>query len=176
MMTVVQRLELARRIGMVIENDGVELGTGGRQLRLQLGEFLGGNDTARELIVRDYHANRQPPSRVQVQTTFAELDALSDDELLDLPALAAVFGYPAAAEAQNSAVTRGAIGCWPISPDCSSPMPICRCGHSEHCRACWRPTSATYERWRASAPAVWARHVREGLIQLAESAIADRLA
>lgn len=62
-MTVVQRLELVRRIGLVIDYDVVELGTDGRQLRLQLDELLGGNDTARELIVRDYHANPEPPSK-----------------------------------------------------------------------------------------------------------------
>ena len=62
-MTVVQRLELVRRIGLVIDYDVVELGTDGRQLRLQLEELLGGNDTARELIVRDYHANPEPPVR-----------------------------------------------------------------------------------------------------------------
>src|SRR6202000_211097 len=55
-MSVVQRHEMVRRIGLVIDDDAVELGTDGRQLRLQLEELLGGNDTARELIVRDYHA------------------------------------------------------------------------------------------------------------------------
>ncbi|HZE18198.1 MAG TPA: DNA integrity scanning diadenylate cyclase DisA, partial [Mycobacterium sp.] len=64
-MTVVQRLELVRRIGLVIDNDAVELGTDGRQLRLQLEELLGGNDVDRELIVRDYHANPEPPSTAQ---------------------------------------------------------------------------------------------------------------
>src|SRR5271154_853236 len=76
-MTVVQRLELVRRIGLAIDSDVVELGTDGRQLRLQLEELLGGNDTARELIVRDYHASPEPPSRAQVVSTLAELDSLS---------------------------------------------------------------------------------------------------
>ena len=61
-MTVVQRLELVRRIGLEIDYDVVELGTDGRQLRLQLEELLGGNEAARELIVRDYHANPEPLS------------------------------------------------------------------------------------------------------------------
>ena len=43
-MTVVQRLELVRRLGLAIDYDCVELGTDGRQLRLQLEELLGGND------------------------------------------------------------------------------------------------------------------------------------
>lgn len=104
-MTVVQRLELVRRIGLVIDYDVVELGTDGRQLRLQLDELLGGNDTARELIVRDYHANPEPPSTGQINATLDELDALSDGDLLDFTALAKVFGYPTTTEAQDSALS-----------------------------------------------------------------------
>src|ERR1700739_762335 len=59
-MTVVQRLELVRRIGLAIDSDCIELGTDGRQLRLQLEELLGGSDIARGLIVRDYHASPEP--------------------------------------------------------------------------------------------------------------------
>ena len=61
-MTVVQRLEMVRRISLEIDSDVVELGTDGRQLKLQLEELVGDNDTARELIVRDYHANPDPPT------------------------------------------------------------------------------------------------------------------
>ena len=65
-MTVVQRLEMVRRISLEIDSDVVELGTDGRQLKLQLEELVGDNDTARELIVRDYHANPDPPTAAQV--------------------------------------------------------------------------------------------------------------
>ncbi len=118
-MTVVQRLELVRRIGLVIDYDVVELGTDGRQLRLQLDELLGGNDTARELIVRDYHANPEPPSTGQINATLDELDALSDGDLLDFTALAKVFGYPTTTEAQDSTLSpRGyrAMGRYPPAP------------------------------------------------------------
>src|SRR6202012_381565 len=104
-MTVVQRHELVRRIGLVIDDDAVELGTDGRQLRLQLEELLGGNDTDRELIVRDYHASPEPPAKAQIAATLDELDALSDTELLELTALAKVFGYPTTTEAQDSALS-----------------------------------------------------------------------
>ena len=67
-MTVVQRLEMVRRISLEIDADVVELGTDGRQLKLQLEELVGDNDTARELIVRDYHANPDPPTPAQVTT------------------------------------------------------------------------------------------------------------
>ena len=74
-MTVVQRLELVRRIGLELDYEVVELGTDGRQLRLQLEELLGGNDAARELIVRDYHANPEPLSKAEVAATLDELDS-----------------------------------------------------------------------------------------------------
>ena len=82
-MTVVQRLESVRRIGVDLDHEVVELGTDGRQLRLQLDELLGGNDAARELIVRDYHANPEPLSKAEVAATLDELDAMSDADLLD---------------------------------------------------------------------------------------------
>src|SRR6516225_387129 len=104
-MTVVQRLEMVRRISLEIDEHVVELGTDGRQLKLQLEELVGGNDVARELIVRDYHANPEPPSPAQVTATLDELDSLSDNELLDFTALARVFGYPSTMEAQDSAMS-----------------------------------------------------------------------
>ncbi len=73
-MTVVQRLEMVRRISLEIDSDVVELGTDGRQLKLQLEELVGDNDTARELIVRDYHANPEAPTAAQVSATLEELD------------------------------------------------------------------------------------------------------
>src|SRR6201999_2651249 len=104
-MTVVQRLELVRRIGLVIDYDAVELGTDGRQLRLQLEELLGGVDIGRELTVRDYHSSPEPLSEAQMIATLDELGALSDTELLDFTTLAKVFGYPTTVEAQDSAVS-----------------------------------------------------------------------
>src|SRR5699024_9583752 len=104
-LTVVQRLELVRRIGLVIDYDVVELGTDGRQLRLQLDELLGGNDTDRELMVRDYHANPELLSKLELAATLEDLDALSDTELLDFTMLAAAFGYPSTAEAQDSGMS-----------------------------------------------------------------------
>src|SRR5271169_2612129 len=97
-MTVVQRLELVRRIGLELDYEVVELGTDGRQLRLQLEELLGGNDAARELIVRDYHANPEPLSKEQITATLDELDELSDTELVDFTVLAKVFGFPSTDE------------------------------------------------------------------------------
>ncbi|MGH3522755.1 MAG: DNA integrity scanning diadenylate cyclase DisA, partial [Mycobacterium sp.] len=173
-MTVVQRLELVRRIGAVIDYDVVELGTDGRQLKLQLGELLGDNDTARELIVRDYHANAQPPSKVQVQATLDELDALSDTELLDLTTLAAVFGHPSTTEAQDFAVSpRGyrALAHIPGLQFAHADLLVRAFGTLQGLLAATAADLQSVE----GIGAMWARHVREGLSQLAESTISDRL-
>ncbi len=173
-MTVVQRLEMVRRIGLEIDYDTVELGTDGRQLRLQLEELLGGNDTARELIVRDYHANPDPPSKAQIAATLAELDGLSDTELLDFTALSRVFGYPSTAEAQDSALSaRGyrAMAGIPRLQFAHVDLLVRRFGSLQGLLA----ASATDLQSVDGIGAMWARHVREGLSQLAESTIADRL-
>lgn len=172
-MTVVQRLELVRRIGLVIDYDVVELGTDGRQLRLQLDELLGGNDTARELIVRDYHANPEPPSTGQINATLDELDALSDGDLLDFTALAKVFGYPTTTEAQDSTLS-------PRGYRAMAGIPRLQFAHAD---LLVRAFGTLQGLLAASAGdlqsvdgigAMWARHVREGLSQLAESTISDQ--
>lgn len=173
-MTVAQRLELVRRIGLEIDYDALELGTDGRQLRLQLEELLGGNDTALELIVRDYHANPDPPSKNQVSATLTELDALSDTELLDFTALSRVFGYPSTAEAQDSALSaRGyrAMAGIPRLQFAHVDLLVRRFGSLQGLLA----ASAADLQSVDGIGAMWARHVREGLSQLAESTITDRL-
>lgn len=172
--TVVQRMEMVRRIGLEIDNDAVELGTDGRQLRLQLEELLGGTDTARELIVRDYHAHPEAPSKAQVNSTLEALDALSDTDLLDFTALARVFGYPTTLEAQDSAMSsRGyrAMAGIPRLQFAHVDLLVRSFGSLQGLLA----ASATDLQSVDGIGAMWARHVREGLSQLAESTIADRL-
>ena len=98
-LTVVQRLEMVRRISVEIEQDVLELGTDGRQLALQLEELVGDHEFARQLLVRDYLAAPEPPSGQTIDETLEAIDALTDVDLLDLTTLAQVFGYPANIEA-----------------------------------------------------------------------------
>ena len=174
-MTVVQRLEMVRRISLEIDADVVELGTDGRQLKLQLEELVGDNDTARELIVRDYHANPDPPTAAQVSATLEELDGLSDTELLDFTTLARVFGYPSTPEAQDSAMSsRGyrAMAGIPRLQFAHVDLLVRSFGSLQGLLA----ASASDLQSVEGIGSMWARHIREGLSQLAESTIADRLA
>ena len=174
-MTVVQRLEMVRRISLEIEEHVVELGTDGRQLKLQLEELVGGTDVARQLIVRDYHASPEPPSGSQVASALDELDQLSDAELLDLTALSKVFGYPSNTEAQDSAMaSRGyrAMAGIPRLQFAHVDLLVHSFGSLQGLLA----ASAGDLQKVDGIGELWARHIREGLSQLAESTIADGLA
>ena len=60
--SVVQRLEMVRRIADEIAGYVVELGTDGRLLALQLDELMAGVDADRILVIRDYlPSGRQGP-------------------------------------------------------------------------------------------------------------------
>lgn len=88
--SVLQRLEMVRRISDEIEQYVVELGIDGRLIRLQLEELTGGVDRERELVIRDYiraaDASRTPGE------VLAALAALDSTELLDLGAVARSLG------------------------------------------------------------------------------------
>ena len=103
--TVVQRLEMVRRISTEIDEDVLELGTDGRQLALQLGELVGDNEHARKLIVRDYLAAPAAPTTIAVNSALLALEDASDVDLLDLTTIAAILGYPATIEGLELSMT-----------------------------------------------------------------------
>ncbi len=88
--SVLQRLEMVRRISTEIEQYAVELGIDGRLVGLQLEELTGGIGRDRELVIRDYaaaaEAIREPAA---VLESLADLDGA---ELLDLTSVARCLG------------------------------------------------------------------------------------
>ncbi len=97
-MTVSQRLERVRRIAGEIDGYVIELGTDGRLLRLQLEELMAGVEGERGLVVRDYLVPAGVKAR-GMDDVLEELDALSDEDLLDVSTVARAFGYPGSGDA-----------------------------------------------------------------------------
>lgn len=103
-MTVVQRLEMVRRISVEIEHDVVRLGVDGRQIALQLKELLGDTEGERRLIVLDYLAGEERPTLARAEAALDALDELSDADLLHLNELARTLGYAHSLEVLDSPV------------------------------------------------------------------------
>ncbi len=104
-MAVSQRLERVRRIATEIDGYVVELGSDGRLLSLQLEELMAGVEGERELVVRDYLVPGSGRRTRTVEDTLAELDALADEDLLDLTTVARAFGHPGSADGLEVAVS-----------------------------------------------------------------------
>ena len=110
-----------------------------------------------------------------MSATLEALDGLSDNELLDFPTLARVFGYPSTLEAQDSAMSsRGyrAMTGIPRLQFAHVDLLVRSFGSLQGLLAATSDDLQSVE----GIGSMWARHIREGLSQLAESTIADRLA
>lgn len=169
-LTVVQRLEMVRRISTEIEQDVLELGSDGRQLALQLEEHVGDNEEARRLAVRDYLSGSEIPTRESVDQVLARLDAITGNDLLDLTTLARIFGYPSTIEALDL----------PMSPRGYRLLTkVPRLQHHQIDRLVMAfgtlqgLLAATAADLQAvdSIGTLWARHIREGLSRLAEASL-----
>lgn len=90
LVTVLQRLEMVRRISDEIEQYLLALGTDGRLIGLQLEELTGGVAVERELVIRDYtpHVEGAP----QLAEVLDNLAVLDSTELLDLVSVARALG------------------------------------------------------------------------------------
>ncbi|WP_084478786.1 DNA integrity scanning diadenylate cyclase DisA [Nocardia jejuensis] len=102
-LTVMHCLELMRRTAGGIERDVLELGVDGRQIALQLTEQVVDTDNLRRLLVRDYVVG-EVVGEAQVDRALARLDALADNDLLELANLAPALGRPATLESLDTAV------------------------------------------------------------------------
>lgn len=169
-LTVVQRLEMVRRVSVEIEQDVLELGTDGRQLALQLEELVGDNDTVRQLVVRDYLAGSGPASTAAVESTLAALDKLTDVDLLDLTTLARAFGYPGTIEALDAPMSPRGYRILTRVPRLQF-MQIHRLVGSFGTLQGLLAATAGDLQSVDGIGGLWARHIREGLSRLAEASI-----
>lgn len=87
--TVIQRMEMIRRISTEINGYLDQLGEEGRLLALQVDDLLRGTSSERQLLLRDYIPAAE--SLLEVEEGLA---ALSGETLVDLSAIARVMGIP----------------------------------------------------------------------------------
>ena len=172
-MAVSQRLEMVRRIATEIEGYGVELGTDGRLLSLQLEELMAGVEVERELVVRDYLVSGSGRRSRSLEDALTELDSLSPAELLDLSAVAKAVGFPAGSDALENAVSpRGyrLLAKVPRLPGLVVDRLVEHFGGLQKLLAAGIDDLQVVE----GVGETRARSVREGLSRLAESSILER--
>ena len=173
--TVVQRLEMVRRIADEIAGYVVELGTDGRLLALQLDELMAGVETDRTLVVRDYlpdepagrgrcaQAGRRPAR------TWTCSPPTTSSTWSPWPRRWGTRGPPTPWTPTSA---RAASGCWRRCPGC-------RPDGGPPGGALRQPAAAARGHRRGPSGRggigdVRARTVREGLSRLAEASILER--
>jgi diadenylate cyclase len=168
---VSQRLEMVRRIAGEIADYGVELGTDGRLLSLQLDELMAGVEPERELVIRDYiPGGRRSRS---VEEVLDDLDGLSATDMLDLATIARVIGFGSSSDALDAPVSpRGyrLLAKVPRLPRTVVDRLV------EHFGSLQKLLAAGIDDLQAveGVGETRARSVREGLSRLAESSILER--
>ena len=179
--TVVQRLEMVRRIADEIAGYVVELGTDGRLLALQLDELMSGVDADRTLVVRDYlptgpQAGSSPDGHAPARSgadALQDLDLLSANDLIDLVAVAKALGHPGTAGALDVPVSPRGFRLLAKVPRLPAAV-VDRLVN--HFGSLQRLLGATVDDLQTvgGVGETRARGVREGLSRLAEASILER--
>ena len=169
--TVLQRAEMVRRIAEEIEGYVVELGQDGRLVELQLEELTGGVLADLRLVGRDYFVESPEWMLVQVTTRLARI---SDDDLLDLRAVASVLHLPADLDLDSSLQPRGfrLLSKIPRLPETIAAHVIDRFGTLPKVM---RASLADLVEVEGVGEAR-ARAIKDGLSRVAETSILDRYA
>lgn len=103
-LTVLQRMEMVRRIAAEIHGFVAELGVEGRLVRLQLDELMGGVEQERMLLVRDYTATKRGR---RIDHVLNDLEHLTPEQLLDQIALATCLNYGGAEALETTLSPKG---------------------------------------------------------------------
>jgi diadenylate cyclase len=166
-LVVLQRAEMATRMGEEIERNVIELGREGRLIDMQLTELMEGVPRDRTNLVRDYLAASD-----RVESTLARLADLPYRRLLDFTELAEVLGHGAVNPLDQAVTPRGyrALAHVPrLSDDIVRVVVEAFGGLDQLVRAPLRELEAL----DGVGPAQ-AREIREGLRRLQEHNLMDR--
>jgi diadenylate cyclase len=164
---VAQRLEMVRRLDRELTGYGVELGSDGRLLTLQLHELMVGIEELRCLLERDY----RPAGATEFG--FAGLITLDTPGLLEPLAVARALGFTAHEHLDTQITTRGFRQVAQINrlPTALGERLI---EHFGNLQALFAASSADLQEVDGVGEGR-ARVIREGLVRLAESAYTERL-
>ena len=169
--SVLQRLEMVRRISAEIQDYVVELGTDGRLLALQLEELVGGLGNDRELVIRDYLPATR--SDLTADEALANLESLNSVELLDLGTDARAVGFMIVGDSLDAPVSPQGYRLLTKVPRLPTAIVERLVSHFESLQ---RLLAAGIEDLMLvdGVGEGRARAVREGLSRLAESSILER--
>ncbi len=169
--SVLQRLEMVRRISAEIQDYVVELGTDGRLLALQLEELVGGLGNDRELVIRDYLPATR--SELTADEALANLESLNSVELLDLGTDARAVGFMIVGDSLDAPVSPQGYRLLTKVPRLPTAIVERLVSHFESLQ---RLLAAGIEDLMLvdGVGEGRARAVREGLSRLAESSILER--
>jgi diadenylate cyclase len=169
--TVLQRAEMVRRIAEEIEGYVVELGLDGRLVELQLEELTGGVLADLRLVGKDYFV--ESPEWLLVQVT-SRLAHISDDELLDLRAVASLLHLPPELDLDSSLQPRGyrLLSKIPRLPETIAAHVVERFGTLPKVMRASLGDLVEVE----GVGEARARAIKDGLSRVAESSILDRYA
>ena len=169
--TVLQRAEMVRRIAEEIEGYVVELGLDGRLVELQLEELTGGVLADLRLVGKDYFV--ESPEWLLVQVT-SRLAHISDDELLDLRAVASLLHLPPELDLDSSLQPRGfrLLSKIPRLPETIAAHVVERFGTLPKVMRASLSDLVEVE----GVGEARARAIKDGLSRVAESSILDRYA
>ncbi|MGL4307504.1 MAG: DNA integrity scanning diadenylate cyclase DisA, partial [Cetobacterium sp.] len=87
--SVLQRFEMVRRIMVELDNYVIELGTEGRLINLQLEDLIQGVREEKYYFLKDYTTGEE----TDISNIIAEIEKLTDSELLELERLSFILGY-----------------------------------------------------------------------------------
>jgi diadenylate cyclase len=169
-----QLLDMIRRIASEIDGYMIELGTEGRLLAMQLAELVSGADTDRDLLVRDYLPAGCQDREAEATDVLTGLEKLSAEDLLDSAVVAAVLKLGGGAALDELVSPRGyrLLARVPRLPAAARDRLVDHFGGLQKLLAA---SVADLREVPGIGPAM-ARNVREGLVRLAESSIAERWA
>jgi len=166
---VAQRLEITSRVTEEIAGYLVELGTDAGLLGLQLEELTAGTRRQRQLLLSDYSA---AATGMPGQAGDRALSRLSQDELIDLAAVAAAIGLDASGGLDQHVSARGyrLLGQIPQLPETAATALVAEFGSLQKLLS----ASAQDLRQVPAIDAALASRVREGLSRIAEAALLER--